>query len=641
MTPKLIVIAGAPEGLSFPLSEAEVTIGRDFDNLICMPDMSVSRHHCVIKKDADQHSITDLESRNSTYVNGIPVKHHRLKNGDHLRVGDTLFLYLVVEGEQSAESIQVRFDDSRLITTETMLLRKDALIEFETTEDKFAAVSRSTRDLNALLKISLAINSLHSIESFGNQLLPLIFEVIPASRGAILIIEKDTVEFPMVFGRHRSAMLNDPIRVSRTVTERVIREGEPILSNDVLQDFIIRDASSLAIDPIQALLVVPIAVAGKVSGVIYLDSPDPSVKFDDDHLQLMRAIAAVSAVALENIDHISRLESDNRRLQAEIAIQHDMVGDSQRMQEVYQFIAKVAPTNSTVLIRGESGTGKELAARAIHNNSLRAGKPFVAINCAALTETLLESELFGHEKGAFTGAVATKKGKLEVAEGGTVFLDELGEMDLSIQSKLLRVLQNREFERVGGTRTIKADIRLIAATNRNLEQSIKEGRFREDLYYRLNVIRLNLPSLRERREDIPSLARFFISKYSQQCNRKITGISPQALDCLQKYDWPGNVREFENAIERAIVLGTTEDIQLDDLPEDLSETISSPGSDNSTDGAPSNFYAAVNEAKKRLIVGAFRQAQGNYTEAARLLDIHPNHLHRLIRNLGIKEDMKR
>ncbi|QQS46623.1 MAG: sigma 54-interacting transcriptional regulator [Acidobacteriota bacterium] len=635
MTPKLIVIAGAPEGTTFPLSEAEVTIGRDFDNVICLPDRSVSRHHCIIKKDGDHSRLSDLESRNSTYVNGIPVRQHVLRNGDHIRVGDTLFLYLLEEAGQLSEGIQVRLDETDLIATETMLLRKDALVEFETTEDQFTAVSRSTRDLNALLKISLAVNSLHNVESFGRQLLPLIFEVIPASRGAILIIEQDTGEYSLVYGRHRSGGITDPIRVSRTATERVVREGEPILSNDVLQDLMIRDASSLAIDPIQALLVVPIALAGRVLGVIYLDSPDPGVRFDEDHLQLMRAIAAVSAVALENIDRMARLESDNRRLQAEIAIEHDMVGDSPRMQEVYQFIAKVAPTNSTVLIRGESGTGKELAARAIHNNSVRAGKPFVAINCAALTETLLESELFGHEKGAFTGAVATKKGKLEVAEGGTVFLDELGEMDLTLQSKLLRVLQNHEFERVGGTRTIKADIRLIAATNRNLEQAIRDGRFREDLYYRLNVLRLNLPSLRERREDILPLARFFISKYSHQCNRQIRGLTPRALACLQQYDWPGNVREFENAIERAIVLGTTDEIQIDDLPEDLTETISS------SESATRNFYEAVNEAKKRLIIEAFNLAEGNYTEAAKLLEIHPNHLHRLIRNLGMKEDLKR
>ncbi len=639
MIPKLIVIAGTSEGLTYPVAEAEVTIGRELDNSICLPDLSVSRRHCSIKRKGNEFELFDLESRNATCVNGMPVKEHLLKSGDRIRVGDTLFLFLLEELEEAAGASQVQIDETRLIANQTVQLRKDDLIEFETAEQAVVAPSRSTRDLNALLKISLAVNSLHSLESFGRQLLPLIFEIIPASRGAILIADENSDDFAAVFGRHRAANRNEPIHVSRTVTERALRENETIISNDVFQDVSFRGAKSLAAGPIHALMVVPLAVSGKVLGAIYLDTPDPSVNFDEDHLQLMQAIAAVSAVALTNIERVSRLENENRRLQAEIAIQHDMVGNSPRMIEVYQFIGKAAPTNSTVLIRGESGTGKELAARAIHFNSLRANKPFVAINCAALTETLLESELFGHEKGAFTGAVATKKGKLEVAEGGTVFLDEIGEMAMQLQAKLLRVLQGHEFERVGGTRTIKADIRLIAATNRNLELAIKDGGFREDLYYRLNVLRLNMPPLRERREDILPLAMFFAAKYGQQCNRKIKGISAQAQTCLQNYEWPGNVREIENAIERAVVLGTTDTIQLEDLPEDVIETISSP--QPASGDATRNFYEAVNEAKKQLILNAYEQAQGNYTEAAKLLEMHPNHLHRLIRNLGMKAELKK
>jgi Nif-specific regulatory protein len=413
-------------------------------------------------------------------------------------------------------------------------------------------------------------------------------------------------------------------------------EGVALLSNDVMVDVILRGAESLTAQHIAALLAVPLAVADKTLGVIYLDASDPAIQFDQDHLQLLRAIASLAAVALENLGRLDRLENENRRLRAEISIEHDMVGASPRMREVYQFIGKVAGADSTVLIRGESGTGKELAARAIHFNSRRAAKPFVAINCAALTETLLESELFGHEKGAFTGATALKKGRLEVAQGGTVFLDEIGEMAPALQSKLLRVLQEHEFERVGGARTIKADIRLIAATNRNLEQAIKEGRFREDLYYRLNVICLNLPPLRERREDITALAHYFAAKYSQKCKRKVVGVSPEAMSCLMNYDWPGNVREFENAIERAVVLGSSEIIKVEDLPEVVIEAGTPAGA-----AAPPQFYEAVNEAKKRLIADAFDRAQGSYTEAARLLGMHPNHLHRLIRNLNMKADLKK
>src|SRR5438876_12148167 len=225
-----------------------------------------------------------------------------------------------------------------------------------------------------------------------------------------------------------------------------------------------------------------------------------------------------------------------------------MVGESPRMREVFQFIRKVAPTDSTVLIRGESGTGKELVARAIHRNSRRQNRPFVAINCAALTDTLLESELFGHEKGAFTGAVALKKGKIEVADSGTVFLDEIGELAPNLQAKLFRVLQEREFERVGGTRPIKVDVRLIAATNVDLNEASRTGKFRQDLYYRLNVVSLEVPPLREHPQDIPLLAAYFIARYSEKVNRRVAGISPKARTCLLHYSWPGNVRELENAI---------------------------------------------------------------------------------------------
>jgi Nif-specific regulatory protein len=350
---------------------------------------------------------------------------------------------------------------------------------------------------------------------------------------------------------------------------------------------------------------------------------------------LVTAISGIAAVALENARHFEWLVSENQRLQEDIQVEHNMIGESQRMRDVYQFIARVAPTSSTVLILGESGTGKELAARATHLNSPRKAKAFIAVNCAALTETLLESELFGHEKGAFTGAVAQKKGKLEVADGGTLFLDEVGEMPALLQVKLLRVLQEQEFERVGATRTLRVDIRLIAATNKDLEEAIRQGTFRQDLYYRLNVVSLSMPPLRERREDIPLLASYFVQKYSDKCNRKVRGISGEARARLTSYDWPGNVRELENAIERGVVLGTTDLILPEDLPEAVLET-ATPAS-----GGVANYHEAVTEAKKQLILKAVEQAEGNYTEAAKLLGVHPNYLHRLIRNMNLRPELKK
>ncbi len=327
---------------------------------------------------------------------------------------------------------------------------------------------------------------------------------------------------------------------------------------------------------------------------------------------------------------LERLERENRRLRAEARLEHDMIGASPAMHSVFQAIARVAPAGSTVLLCGESGTGKELAARAIHRNSPRACGPFVPINCAAIQETLLESELFGHERGAFTGAIAQKRGKLEMAGGGTVFFDEIGELALPLQAKLLRVLQEQEFERVGGVRPIRIDVRVLAATNRDLASRVREGLFRQDLYYRLNVVRLTMPPLRERRADIPLLAEAFAVKAAKRCGRIFTGIAPEAVRSLMDYDWPGNVRELENAIERAIVLGSNGRI----LPEDLPEHVLEAGGDPSPCALP--YQEAVNQAKRGIILDALRMAGGNFTVAARALGIHPNNLHRLVRSLRLR-----
>src|SRR5262249_829716 len=313
---------------------------------------------------------------------------------------------------------------------------------------------------------------------------------------------------------------------------------------------------------------------------------------------------------------------------------HNMVGEGARMRNVFQFIARAAPTDSTVLIEGESGTGKELVARAIHRASRRSEKPFVAINCAALTDTLLESELFGHEKGAFTGACTQKKGKLEIADGGTVFLDEVGELAPALQAKLLRALQEREFERVGGTRPIKVNIRLIAATNKDLASAARNGEFRQDLYYRLNVVALTMPPLRERQDDIPLLAAFFTTRYSEQCKRRVTGISDEARACLLSYDWPGNVRELENAIERAVVLGSTDTILPEDLPEHIREARPAE--------VPACLYEeAVEAAKRQVVLKAFDQANYDHETAAKALGLAPNYLHKLIRTMDLKTVLKR
>ena len=628
MNAAIEAVAGPLKGSVFQLTDDVSSIGRDPSNLISTRDSSASRHHCVIHRRNNGFVVEDLKSRNRTLVNGAPVREHPLQNGDEIKVGSSVFRF-VVEQESESTSEELEIGEA---PTSTIVLRKEDAVYLKATEviSALPTTPRTVRDLNALLRISHVVNSVSGLQALQRQILESILEVIPADRAAILLTDAGVPDFASAFGVDKMGGFKQPVPVSRTIVGRVLEEGVAVLSNDISQIQEFSEAESVLVRNIRSVLAVPLEVFDHLLGVIYLDASDPSVQFDSGHLQLLTAAGSIAAMALENARRVEWLESENERLQSEMNVEHNMVGDSPRMKEVYQFINRVAASDSTVLIRGESGTGKELVARAIHRNSPRTAKPFVAINCAALTETLLESELFGHEKGSFTGAVSQKKGKLEVAEGGTVFLDEIGEMAPSLQAKLLRVLQEREFERVGGTRTIKLDVRLLAATNRELEEEVRNAKFRQDLFFRLNVVSIKMPALRDRRDDISALATHFVKKYAERAKRSIAGISPEARSCLTHYDWPGNVRELENAMERAVVLGSSDLILPEDLPESVLERGSQPA------GPVAAFHDGVRESKKQLIMTAFEQAGGNYTDAAKLLGLHPNYLHRLIRNLNIK-----
>jgi transcriptional regulator with GAF, ATPase, and Fis domain len=628
MNAAIEAIAGPIKGQVFSLSREENSIGREPANAISILDGSVSRRHCLIRWDADQFVLVDLGSRNRTLVNGAPVEEHVLRTGDEIRVGNSLFRFFTEKdpGEDTSEQLGAER------TPSTIVLRKEDAVYLKSGEaaSVLPPTNRTVRDLNALLTISRVINSVRGLDALQRQILDSVVNVIPAERAAIILAESGAPDYSAISGWDKRAGPEQPVPVSRTIVGRVLEEGVAVLSNDLSEMEEFSDAESVVRRKIRSVLAVPIEVLDRRLGAIYMDASDPRVIFDEGHLQLLTAAGSVAGLALENARRMEWLETENERLQAEINVEHNMVGDSGRMKEVYQFISRVASTEATVLIRGESGTGKELVARAIHQNSARNGRPYVAINCAALTETLLESELFGYEKGAFTGAMGQKKGKLEVADHGTVFLDEIGELAPSLQAKLLRVLQEREFERVGGTKTIKLDVRILAATNRELEEEVRGGKFRQDLFFRLNVVSVRMPPLRERREDISVLATHFAMKYAERAKRAISGISPEARACLWHYDWPGNVRELENAMERAVVLGSSEFILPEDLPESVLEK-AGPGA-----GSITAFHDRVRESKKQLIMNAFEQADGNYTEAAKLLGLHPNYLHRLIRNLNLK-----
>jgi Nif-specific regulatory protein len=594
-------------------------------------DPALSRRHCLLVQDGGQFSIRDLGSRNGTLVNGVPVEQQQIRHGDQIFIGDSVLIFLIEEGGSHFDRNPVEFADTTAFDGSPLLLRAEDSLYLR--PDKVVAslppTARWARDLNSLLKIATGIGGIRDQDSLQWQLLGFIFDVVPAERGAVLLGDRPE-EFTSTAAWDRVRGPGHPVRVSRAVVERVLRDRVGLVVGDVSGNEALRQIKTLAELKVSCLLCVPLMAAGKVLGAIYVDSCNPAAKFDENHLQVMAAVAGIASLAFENVRHWEQLRLENQELRAEIELEHNMVGTSPGMRKVFEFIRRVAPTDSTVLVQGESGTGKELVAHAIHRNSPRANRPFVAINCAAIAETLMESELFGHEKGAFTGAASQKKGKVEVAEGGTLFLDEIGELAPGLQAKLLRVLQEREFERLGGTHPIKLDVRLIAATNRSLPEAVKAGTFRNDLYYRLNVVTLTVPALRERREDIPLLSNYFVAKASRKCNMRIKSLAPETLACLMQCDWPGNVRELENALERALVLGSTDSILPDDLPEAILEAGSTAPA--STD----RYHGTIKEAKKQLVLQALQQANGSYIEAAKALGMHPNSLLRLIRNLELK-----
>ena len=628
MNPRLISISGPLKGSSFAIT-AEISIGREGTNAIALRDTEVSRRHCILKQQEGQFLVVDLNSRNGTIVNGVPVKERMLEEGDRISIGKSDFLFVTKETEPTPDvSLTEPFDFVSLSTTQLKLENSIYLLP-EKVLARSSLNARISRSLNALLKISKVIHTISGADALLQKLMDLLFETFPADHAGLALLDRsERIASACVYDRQTGIQPN--AGVSQTVINEILRRRDAILSNDLMELTSSTPGKSLKDIRLTSILAVPLFLFEHLYGVLYLGRRDTQSGFEEDDLHLLAAISAIAVFAIEKNRRLDWLEDENDRLRSEIEIEHSMIGESPSMQKLYQMIARVAPVNTTVFITGDSGTGKELVARAIHKNSPRGDHPFVAINCAALTETLLESELFGHEKGAFTGAIGLKKGKLEIANGGTVFLDEIGELSAGLQSKLLRVLQEREFDRVGGTRPIQMDVRFMAATNRDIQEAMKAGTFREDLYFRLNVVSIKLPSLRERREDIPLLAIYFVSKYAAQIKRGRIGISGQARDVLMRYDWPGNVRELENAMEYAVVMATTDSIEVENLPESVIAADTRSGDSETT------FHQAVIQAKREIIRLALDRADGNFSDAARALGIHPNNFHRLLRSLHLK-----
>ncbi len=474
------------------------------------------------------------------------------------------------------------------------------------------------RRLATLLEISQALTDTLHLEGSLQQVVS-ILEQHSSISSALIILEGLDGERLVVPDPARKSPTPGMIHSGREIIERVYESGRPVVVPKTSIEPMISGAGRRRGQE-YSFVCVPLLLASQSVGAIAMELHFSGDRNYNRALSFVQVVASTvaQAVTINRLVETERndLLEENIHLREELKSRYDfsnLIGNSSAMREVYERITQVARSNTTVLIRGESGTGKELIAHAIHYNSLRSQKPFIRVSCAALPETLIEAELFGHEKGAFTGAMAQKKGRFELADGGTLFLDEIGDLATPLQVKLLRVLQEREFERVGGTQTLRTNVRLIAATNKNIEEAITQGTFREDLYYRLNVFTVFVPPMRERKSDILLLADHFLEKYSREHGKNIRRISTPAIDMLVSYHWPGNVRELENAIERAVLVCDGHVIHAHHLPPTL-QTAEASGTLSTID-----LNEAVAAYEKDLIQDALKSTRGNRAKAARLL----------------------
>jgi len=499
----------------------------------------------------------------------------------------------------------------------------------------FSASSPSSARLAWLIEISRLLTSAVDLDHLLGVILKTSSQLVGSEDSSLLLLDPATQElvFVMAHGMVSEKLKMIRLKPGEGIAGWVVQHGKPLLVNDVEQDpRFTSKVDKLTGFRTKAVLAVPLQEHGRTIGVLEVLNPRKDRKFSQEDLELLSAFAAHASVAIRNARLVTSIKEANRYLQAAIDERYGtLIGKSAGIRAAVKSAKKVAETSATILLLGETGVGKEMFARSIHSWSPRAPKPFVAVNCVALAEGLLETELFGHEKGAFTGAHQQKKGLLELAQGGTVFLDEIGDTKPEFQAKLLRVLQTHQFERVGGTVPITVDIRFIAATNKDLEAAVNAGSFRKDLFFRLNVVAITVPPLRERKEDIPALANFFLGRYCRDMKRTPMTFSPNAMKLLTEHNWPGNVRELENVIERAVVLTTENEIGPHDLAlgsrdvpmGDLASLLDLP------------FHVSVQSHKKALISHAINKAKGNKTQAAALLNLQATYLFRLCKQLGI------
>lgn len=488
--------------------------------------------------------------------------------------------------------------------------------------------------IDRLKEISTWVSSVQDLDQLLELIIETATQMMQAKASSLLLLDQKTrkLYFKVATGEKKEEVRKYEINLGQGIAGVVAEKGEPLLIPDVSKDprWYKKISESTGFQT-RSIACVPMKMDGEIIGVVEIIDKENGESIQQEDMNLLTAFADLASLAISNARKIDQVKKENRDLREEVSSKYQIVGDSRALQKVIADAFKVANSKTSTMILGESGTGKELLARLIHRAGPRKDKAMIVINCAALPDTLLEAELFGYEKGAFTGAMSRKIGKFEIADGGTIFLDEIGEMSPGMQAKLLRVLQEGVFYRVGGNVPISVDVRVISATNRDIDQEVAESRFREDLYYRLNVVQIQMPSLRERKDDIPLLAKYYLETFSQERGLPPLAISEKALEKMLEYDWPGNVRELANAMERAVVMGNGREIRPEDLPIFSSRT-AQPGLEVGL-----TLKEAVNAFKKEFIILNLRHSGGNRTEAAKIMDVQRTYLSRMISRYNLQD----
>ena len=567
----LVVRHGAARVEVVELSPGELlTVGRVATNRIVIPDPKCSRQHCEFVDRDGRWYVRDLESRNGLTIDDVRVTGEwPLSFGQSIGIGGCRLLFT---DRNDAESLAVE-DNAEAYS----IIERKSVTRYDLPAGTRRA-SQGLHEVAELFHLARTMNAAPDLQALADCVLERLLESSPATIGAVLLGKtdaavEDPAELELIATRTRNHAVTP--RVSGYLSRVVLVDGEALLAHDISQHSFLAARESLVANSAESAVCAPIRNNDRVIGLIHLYSTQADDPLDARHLEFALAVAdqmggAVTAVRerQELAAGLLQAESQCQELRQQLEVETELIGRSPSLNAVRQTIGRVAPTDAIVLVLGESGVGKELVARALHLNSNRKTRPFVCVNCAALTESLLESELLGHEKGAFTGASAQRAGKFEQADGGTLFLDEIGEMSLDIQAKFLRVLEGQSFERVGGGKPITVDVRVVAATNRDLALAVRSGKFRSDLFFRLQVIEMRVPPLREHPDDIPAIAQHFVDRFTRKSRARVKGFTKDALETLKRHRWSGNVRELRNVVERAVILSEHEWL----LPSDLTLT---------------------------------------------------------------------